>query len=232
MKKDLSKAFRFIRFGMCVNKAINMGGMMVFLILGFAGEVYYISTGKYALSGTMDLCAFILMAALAFPAQFLVTSDIAHAVQTSPYKKSIQTKMFAEVSIVMYLMLMTALVLLRIIGVAMNPELATTLYSDLSLIGIMAAVILIFTTVMYKFFWIALVVLYIVVFGMSAGTTFLSFMEGCNILKMQLPVAVNVIIAYAFVVLGGGIGYLLSVAFYKRPFSKAAFGALMSKYVQ
>ena len=96
----------------------------------------------------------------------------------------------------------------------------------------MTMMVLIFTVIMYKYFWIAMVVLYVLMMGIGGRAGYLSVVNGPQAgLFANVPVIGNVAIAYAFVFLGVGIAYLISLALYKRPFSKAAFGAVMSKYV-
>ena len=96
----------------------------------------------------------------------------------------------------------------------------------------MTMMVLILTVIMYKYFWIAMVVLYVFMMGIGGRAGYLSVVKGPQDgLFAKVPVLGDIVIAYAFVLLGVGISYLISLALYKRPFSKAAFGAVMSKYV-
>lgn len=232
MKRDLSKAFGLIRFGISMNKAMNIGCMVVFLIIGLVGEAYCVFTGNNILISQIDFWVFLVGAAFSFPAQFLLTTDVALAVQTSAYKKKIQTTMFMEVSLIMSLISATIFVIIRAIGAVIHPENATRLWGELPMIGAIICLILLFVVGMYKYYWISLILLYLVIFGLSGTVTFLSLMEGYDVLVLRLPPALDVIICYALIFIGCGIAYLLSLAFYRKPFSKVAFGAAMSKYVQ
>ena len=231
MKNDLRKAFELMKFGICVNKGINIGALVLFTVVGLVGETFYLATG-FTMNYGFDIFAFLLLAALSFPTQFMVTTDVSHIVQTSSYKKKIQTKMFAEVSLITSLAALTFLIFIRTIAGVVHPNLAAKLWNDIPIVGIMTMMILIFTVIMYKYFWIAMVVLYVLMMGIGGRAGYLSVVNGPQAgLFANVPVIGNVAIAYAFVFLGVGIAYLISLALYKRPFSKAAFGAVMSKYV-
>lgn len=220
-----------MKFGICVNKGINIGVLVLFVVIGLVGETFYLATG-FTMNYGFDLFAFLLIAVLSFPAQFMVTTDVSHIVQTSSYKKKIQTKMFAEVSLITSLAAMTFLVFIRTIAGVVHPDLATKLWNDIPIAGIMTMMVLILTVIMYKYFWIAMVVLYVFMMGIGGRAGYLSVVKGPQDgLFAKVPVLGDIVIAYAFVLLGVGISYLISLALYKRPFSKAAFGAVMSKYV-
>lgn len=226
MKNDLRKAFELMKFGICVNKGINIGVLVLFVVIGLVGETFYLATG-FTMNYGFDLFAFLLIAVLSFPAQFMVTTDVSHIVQTSSYKKKIQTKMFAEVSLITSLAAMTFLVFIRTIASAVHPDLAAKLWNDIPIAGIMTMMVLIFTVIMYKYYWIAVFMM-----GIGGRAGYLSVVKGPQDgLFAKVPVLGDIVIAYAFVLLGVGISYLISLALYKRPFSKAAFGAVMSKYV-
>ena len=220
-----------MKFGICVNKGINIGVLVLFVVIGLVGETFYLATG-FTMNYGFDLFAFLLIAVLSFPAQFMVTTDVSHIVQTSSYKKKIQTKMYAEVSLIFSLIAMTMLIFTRVIASAVHPDLAAKLWNDIPIAGIMTMMVLIFTVIMYKYFWIAMVVLYVFMMRIGGRAGYLSVVKGPQDgLFAKVPVLGDIVIAYAFVLLGVGISYLISLALYKRPFSKAAFGAVMSKYV-
>ena len=45
MKNDLRKAFELMKFGICVNKGINIGVLVLFVVIGLVGETFYLATG-------------------------------------------------------------------------------------------------------------------------------------------------------------------------------------------
>ena len=226
MKNDLRKAFELMKFGICVNKGINIGVLVLFVVIGLVGETFYLATG-FTMNYGFDLFAFLVIAVLSCPTQFMVTTDVSHIVQTSSYKKKIQTKMYAEVSLIFSLIAMTMLIFTRVIASAVHPDLAAKLWNDIPIAGIMTMMVLIFTVIMYKYYWIAVFMM-----GIGGRAGYLSVVKGPQDgLFAKVPVLGDIVIAYAFVLLGVGISYLISLALYKRPFSKAAFGAVMSKYV-
>ena len=231
MKNDLCKAWQLMKFGICVNKGVNIGAMVLFSVIGLIGEAVYLGTG-FTMNYGFDLFAFLLLAAFSFPTQFMVTTDVSHMVQISCYKKKIQTRMYAEVSLIFSLIAMTFLVFTRMVAGAVHPDLASKFWNDIPMVGILTMVVWIFTVIMYKYFWIAMIILYALIMGFSGRAGYLGAVNGAQDgLFANVPVAGNIVIAYVFVFLGVGISYLVSLALYKKPFSKAAFGALMSKYV-
>lgn len=231
MKNELRKAWELIKFGVCVNKVINILFLIIFVAIGIVGEIFYLSTG-ISFSYGFDISAFLLLAAVSFPAQFLITNDVAHVVQTSSYKKKIQTKMFAEVLLVTTLFAMTVFVLARAIATAIHPEFADKFWADVPWLGALTLLLLVFTEVIYKYFWAALIALYVFLMFVGGIAGYQTAVSGTNaFLQNRLPIAGNIVIGYVLAIVGVGAAYLLSLAIYKKPFSKAAFGAAMSKYV-
>lgn len=236
MKSDLRKAWEFIKLGASVNKVLNISFLVIFMLVGLIAEALYLSgngTGTLQFGGNgYDVGSFLILASLSFPTQFLVTTDVAYVVQTSSYKKKIQTKMLAEVSLITSLTAMSILVVARVIATVINPQKAALFWGDLPMMGAFTVMILIFTAVMYKYFWAAMITLYFVLIGISGMAGYKSAIQGYNVLtRNDLPIAANITIGYALVLIGVGIIYLISLALYKKPFSKSAFGAVMSKYV-
>lgn len=236
MKNDLRKAWEFIKLGASVTKVLNISFLVIFMLVGLIAEALYLSgngIGTLQFGGNgYDVGSFLILASLSFPTQFLVTTDVAYVVQTSSYKKKIQTKMFAEVSLITSLTAMSILVVARVIATVINPQKAALFWGDLPMMGVFTVVILIFTAVMYKYFWAAMIILYVVLFGTGCMAGYKSAVRGYNVLtRNDFPIAANIIIGYALILIGVGIIYLISVALYKKPFSKSAFGAAMSKYV-
>ena len=236
MKNDLRKAWEFIKLGASVSKVLNISFLVIFMLVGLLAEGLYLSgkgIGTLRFGGNgYDVGSFLILASLSFPTQFLVTTDVAYVVQTSSYKKKIQTKMFAEVSLITSLATISILVVARVIATAINPQKTALFWGDLPMLGVFTVIILIFTAVMYKYFWAAMIILYIVLVGVSGMAGYRSAIQGYNVLtRNDLPVAANIAIGYALVLIGVGIAYLISVILYKKQFSKSAFGVAMSKYV-
>ena len=162
------------------------------------------------------------------PEQMVLSIDVSKLAQASPQAKKLQTSGAALLLGASFLIMTTLLLLMRIgFGLA-NPEYMAEALRGMFGIGVVTLLLLLYTVFLYKFFWASFIVLYIFFFsiGFNAGANHMFQLFNVS---LQISPAAAVTLCYAMVLLGVAGYYALTCAFYKRPFSKNAFGAMNRK---
>lgn len=218
-----------MKYGMSAKQ--SFGTMFLFVVIGIAFEIVTMLGVGGQPFGWLDFGALFLYSAAMYPAQVLMTLDISGMVQTSPYKKQIQTGAMSFASLCGNLAALVILLLVRGLGAYIAPERAIQIWGTFPLIGIMGLGLSIMGALMYKFYILSIVVL-IVIFG-TAGTlgSFQGGMEmenSAGFLNSMSP-SMAMVFCVIMILLGNAIQYLVVRALYKRPFSKGAFGNAVGK---
>lgn len=222
MKKEVIKAFKLSCYG------VSLKGNMVILVLFFVAGTFLgllmpekEAIFKYLMSDILILCASM------FPSQLLVSTDLAFLVQTSPYKKKIQTGLLAKVTFVCNIAALTWLLLLRIASGILHQSLKTGLVSIFGT-GILLFLFAVCNAFIYKYFlW---TILGIYVFSIVIGTMarFVNIDIWRSLFVSIHPVWA-VVFAYGCVFLGSLVLYGISKLIYKKELSRFAFGAAMHR---
>lgn len=180
----------------------------------------------------VDISMFFLVAAGMMPMEIFILNGISGFVQSSPCQKINQTKLasFLLGGGLLILFVYEGIHCL-ILGSVLhgNPE---VYLKQMLLFGILACLFGISATFLYKFFWGAMVVLYLVCFigGFLAGF-FMKHLESVGISQLPLSWPACVLVGMILVILGAFGNYAVSSLFFKRRFSKHAFGDIMKKMV-
>jgi hypothetical protein len=102
-------------------------------------------------------------------------------------------------------------------------------FALLLLAGI-SSILVVYLAVVYKFFWI-MIVMMVVVCGASFGAG-MSAGQGAAMTQLPFGYPVAVLLGYVMITAAHFLAYGLSLLLYKREFSKYAFGAVMRKYMK
>ena len=227
--KDSITCIKLMKYGMSAKQ--SFGTMIFFVVIGIAFEmVTMLGVGGYPF-GWLDFGALFLYSAAMYPAQVLMTLDISGMVQTSPYKKQIQTGAMSFASLCGNLAALVILLLVRGLGACIAPERAHLIWGTFPLIGIMGLGLSIMGALMYKFYILSIIVL-AMIFGTAGGLG--GFQGGIEMennagLLNSMSPAMAVVFCVIMILLGNAIQYLVVRALYKRPFSKGAFGNAVGK---
>lgn len=231
MKKELSKELKLIPHGM--SPKMNLVFMISFVILGIVFELlnYKMSVEDVSVTMGFNLGGVFLFCAAMFPGQMLISLDIAALVQTSPYKRRLQTSMLTEITLMGNLIAMTLIIVLRGIACAVTNTSFEKGFASLCMTGVIGFFIMAFSSVMYKHFIASLLMLYVLMIAASGGYGYLSFCISRGIMNFSIHPIWVVILCYVLILLGALLENIVAKLFYKHDISKLAFGAAMKRCV-
>lgn len=222
MKGDLAKGFQLLKFAS--GKRVNVALWVLFFVLGLVMEVI-ISVGE---AQQFDFSPFeagtvFMMCSAMFPSQMLLSVDVSTMIQTSSYKKKLQVSMHSKMLLLFSLLVFTLILVLRAGGLVFvqNRPLAEL---NILPVGMFAAVIIIYSGFVYKFFVLTVILLYatMMAYGavcgylMAAGQKFPEYVWG------SASPAVDIIACYLLILAATGLEYVIARGLYKFPLSKYA----------
>lgn len=201
---------------------------VMFICLGIAWKILSLS-GRPEVAE--DLSPLFFAVAGIMPMEILLVNDISGFVKGSVLRKKIQTtmatkSMFAGTMIAYLLYLM----FLMILGSVREGQ--PIVYLRVALVyGVIVCFFGIGNVFLYKFFWAAMAGIYVICF--CAGVAMGIFEDQISFVKYwKMLSPVGCAIAAVFLIFAGCVINLgMTHIFYKRNFSKSAFGASMRKMV-
>lgn len=222
MLKKYKNILRLVPFGIQAKLQIACGVILfvlgiVFIVLG-SGTLYMVGGLYFILSGL-------------FVCQLLISLDVSVLVQTSPYKKMLQTSAPMVVCAVITLIGFTAVAV--IFAVCPPRDQFLTASQNLLFLAVFVFVMELYMGIVYKYFWVSMVILIV----MCGGGGFVAGLVGA-LDAVEIPFFSSlfsmdyylvVILGYALVTLGMALSYGLCCLFYKKELSKYAFGAAMKR---
>lgn len=231
MKKDIMKAFKLMRFG--VMAKVNFLMMIIFIIAGTVMEMTRMGINVQAgdsssVYGRFIGSVFILCSAM-FPGQLLVSTSLTSLVQTSSYKKRIQTSMLAKLNVFCNFTAVTWIILLRLVhGLVYHENMAEQMDS-LLLTGMFVFLFNLFGALMYKYFVASI---FIIAFFSAALQVFDNWLSGGYApAGFHLHPLLAAGFSYGMLIAGGFLSYWISKAIYKKDLSRMAFGAAAAKQI-
>lgn len=222
MMKQLKMGLKLIRYTFQIK--LNLFLCVVFTAIGLFIEVFS--------HGTQFFGAFLVSVMSLFPVQFLYNVCTANLAAASPWKKRMQTSVAAVLTFAGNIIVFSLLILVKAAEASAYPQDAAIIWGMLLFTGILQIVLGFFNGLAYKYFALATIMVYIVIFGsgflMGLGTFAL---RGTVIETIVTTPAFVIFITYVCIAIGALLQYAMSVAVYKKPLSKWAQGAAMRKYM-
>ena len=212
-----------IKYSLSMKMNITMA--VLFFLLGLAMELYQAFWVTDTVSeGVIPFGAVFMICTAMFPSQMLVSLDVSLMAQASAYKKKLQTSLSTVMILIGNLVMFTLILIIRMIGVAVTPG-ATLEMMHILPVGILSALIILDSGIVYKFFIMSIIVLYAILAGFGG---YIGYMTGSGQLVggyggLGLGTAADIILSYVLIFVAAGIGYLISLAVYKFPLSRYAF---------
>lgn len=226
MKKNEWNVIKVLLQNSCCKKKMLFS--VLFVCVGVAWKLLNLTVNDCF---QVDMSSLFFAVAGIMPMEVILVNDISGMVKGSALRKNIQTTIATKCmfvgSMASYLLYLAFLMILG--GIKQGQP--TTYLREMLLFGIIVAFMGFANVFLYKFFWAAFVAIYIIAFcgGFVAG--FLEESIGIPNLGGQLPILVCVLAGLVLIVLGCVLNLVLCRIFYKRDFSKSAFGASMRKMV-
>lgn len=230
MKKEFVKAMKILRYSISVK--MNILCAILFSVVGLFTDVMqcigmqsYGSDGN--LIGEIGLGAFLFLCAGMFPAQMLISLDVCNLTQTSPYKRKYQTSMPSIFNGGFLALCYTILVVERVIvwSITKNAE----VFNNLLVIGISAAVVILYCMFVYKFFVLSIIILYMLMFTGGIVIGIVSRVVDGIALPLSTSPVLAVILSYVLILIATIAHYVMTRLLYKYPLSKYAFGAALRR---
>ena len=221
MLQNLKTGFSIVKFGLSIKMQLTFA--VVFLAFGFVFE--------FITAGTNFLGGFYIVLSAMFVYQLIVSADISTMVQTSPYKKRLQTTLPMLACTPLMLLGYTVVVGIRyyLFTNAADAEAANTVLSGMFAIGWIIFFTTVYMGLCYKFFVAAMVLLFIFVIPVSG----IGFNDAIGAMIMEsMGFAGVALFGYAAITVGCFLGFLLSKALYKYELSKMAFGAALKRAIK
>ena len=225
-RNELKICFRLLKYTM--NVKMSIVSITIFTVIGTLSELVTVFAGnRISFQTWLDYGALFLFTAAIYPAQLIYSMDMCGMVQSSAYKKKIQTLFPAILSLASNLTAVVFLLLIRGLGARLRPDIASQLWTGMFFNGILLLFMNMMTVLIYKFYVIT-IVLFAVACGALASAWSVQPTMGWE-LTISAPFVILFCLAMVFV--GNLIQYFLAKAIYKQPFSKRAFGRVESRFI-
>jgi hypothetical protein len=218
MKNQIKIGMKLCKHGLTCKSSI--AGAILFFLIGLAVEI--------GCGGANSLGGFYFVVSTLFITQIIISTDVSTMVQTSPYKKKIQTSMPVLVCTPCMLAAYTVVVLFALHSLHVLPAgdiegAAAVRGSFIELIAL-----LFFTSVYmgvcYKYFLAGVILIIAIIVPLTVTSKYIAYVWADGI-----PMAAIVASGYLAIIAGQFLSYLCSCLFYKKELSKYAFGSAMRR---
>ncbi len=218
MINDMKLGIMLLRYGFGIKTNL------VLLIVCTAADLLCFALELAGITTPLD--GFMLLACV-IPVQILFTLNVVDIVLTSPARKKLQTSVPAVMTLCTTLAAYLIVVLKEAVIVLIHPDKTAQSAMRLVFLGVLVAVIMAFTGVLYKSF----PAFFVMYFSLSGFISFFmmpilrSDFLGEDRGSLVRAARIGVVLILA----GGALEYALSVLFYKKPVSKKVLGERLSR---
>lgn len=217
MINDIKLGFKLMRHGLQF-KTSTVAAVLLFL----GGILTEIGDAEISLSG------FSLAMAASMVYQLVQSITCSTMVQSSSKKKVLQTSVSAICSWICMMILNTVLVVVKLISMHTNNKPMSDVASWLVMDSLFMLSVLVYMGVAMKMYWFAVIV-FAVGFGGGYGILLSTISHGNVVIDISVPLGGAIAISYLAVFVGCGLMYLISLALYKKEFSKATFESSLKR---
>ena len=201
----------------------NVAGALIFMVLGIVMQTNM--TNEMSCLGSM----YIVLSAI-FMYQLICSVTISTMIQTSGYKKQLQTLIPTITSVPFMMLMYTVCVIMYYFMKSGSEEYAI---KNLLLTAIFVFFMEIYTGTAYKYFVVSMGVMLVSIYAFMFNSDRIMEMLMTVLSSLSLnSFGAVIVIGYVAIIVGGVLEYLLSCLFYKKPLSKLAFGAALKKAAQ
>ena len=152
---ELTTCFKLLKYTM--NAKMSIATISIFFAVGTLFELVTVFVGNRIIFQTwLDYGALFLFTAAMYPAQLIYSMDMSGMVQSSAYKKKIQTLFPAILSFMSNLTVMVFLLLIRGLGALLRPDMASQIWTGMFFNGILLLFMNMMTVLIYKFYVITI----------------------------------------------------------------------------
>lgn len=219
MINDMKLGIRLLRYGYGIKTNL------VLLIVCVAADVLFFALELAGITTPLD--GYLLLACAMVPVQILFSLNAVDIVLASPVRKKLQTSVPAVMSLCATLAAYLIIVLKKAVIILIHPDKTAQSAVMLSFLAFLAAVIMVFTGVLYKSFPAFLVMC----FSLSGFVSFfmMSLLRSDFLGEDMGALVRGALIGAVLILAGGALEYVLSILFYKKPVSKKTLGGKLSR---
>lgn len=216
MINDIKMGFKLMKYGLQFKT--SLAGVILLLLGGILTEM-----GDEAIS----LSGFAFVMAVIMVYQLVQSVTCSTMVQSSAKKKKLQTSVSAICTGICMIIINTVLVIVKLISMHINNKPVSAVASWNIVDSIFILVVLVYMGAAMKMYWGATIG-----FGLIGGTYGIwmsSMAHGTPWLEIPVSLGGAIAISYLSVLAGCVIMYLISLATYKREFSKTTFDSQLKR---
>ena len=229
-RNELAICYKLLKYTM--NAKMSIVSIIIFITVGILFELLTVFAGnRISFQTWLDYGALFLFTAAIYPAQLIYSMDMSGMVQSSPYKKKIQTLFPAFLSLPSNLTAMVFLLLIRGLGAQLRPDKASQLWMGMFFNGILLLFMNLMTVLIYKFYVITIVLFAVACGALASVWSVQPFMRDLLGWENVISPPFVILFCLTMVFVGILIQYFLARAIYKYPFSKRAFGRVESRFM-
>lgn len=217
MINDFKLGLKLMRHGLQFKYSIV--STLLFLVLGLAvmtSDVPIVMIGTiYAMFGGVMVY------------QLVHSLTCAGLVQSSPLKKRLQTSVPAICTFVCMVILNTIVVCAKLWMARLNHTLMRDVATDILLGSVGTVIVLVYMGMAMKAFWLSTIVFIV---ASSIGGVFLGIGLGLEwFASWNVSIGAAIVISYLAVAAGCFLMYLISLALYKKDYSKTTFDSALKR---
>lgn len=221
MIKEIKTSFQLIRYGYGLKSSIFL--TVAFLCLAFLLAVA--SGGNLNQNSWME--SYFILITVLWPLQVLYSTGASKMVQSSVWKKKLETSMPVLTSVVSFLLMYLVVLGLKAMQLGLGWRNTETIVHELVLDAALILLLMLYSAVAYKLFVLSFVLFMISFFGF----TIISNMLYSTGFFVEIPLWAGVALGFLAIAVGGVLEYGISLLCYRIPFSKNAQLAGLRKYM-
>lgn len=226
MINDLKLGFKLLKHSMQFKMSIIIG--CLFMIIGLIFDIT-------SLSMTSPVISVYYLFGMAFTSQLVSNLSASQMVQSSPYKKRLQTTIITMMCVCIELITMTMMLGIKAIQYYGQEDMQICVIDSILIVSMSILVFNLYMTMATKFYWSATVVFFLTYFGLFGiimrrqyEMAFQGILGELAILP-QISFVTAVAICYGAILLGGILMYVISNLLYKREYSKMMFKTALER---
>lgn len=217
MMKSMKLGLKLLRYAWGIKTTVLSGG--IFFLLGLL--LFIMSIETWYLGG------YLLLISAMFPAQLLSSLSVSDLVQTSPWKKALQTSVPTALTAGAFVLTYGGVLIISLLRLNARPEMREDMVMILVLFTFEIFLIMTYYGIAYKTYVMG-TALFIIAFVI--GTSVIQVGAALGALRsVSIPAAACS--GFVAILLGSAVQYGLSLMLYKRALSKNAQYAGLRKYI-
>ena len=217
MMKSMKLGLKLLRYAWGIKTTLLSGG--IFFLLGLLS--FTMSVQTWYLGG------YLLMVLAVYPAQLLSSLTVSNLVQTSPWKKALQTSVPTALTAGAFALTYGGALIISLLRLNARPEMREDMVMILVLFAFEIFLIMTYCGIAYKTYVLG-TALFIIVFVMGSSVIQIGAALGAFRGVSVFGAACS---GFAAMLLGSAVQYGLSLMLYKRALSKNAQYPGLRKYI-